>query len=180
MMKHEFEELVGITFSQENFALINYVYMHSDRFPHKAAIAAFYKEYDMRGMEAVYDDLKKGERIAKESEEKPTNVSQTGTHMMQEEYLDLEASAQSKVLPDAEAVVLINGECGFEASKIEILREAEIDVSDPDSCYVKTTKVPRSPVYAATDWNYVRFNVRCGCGVYFYELINGQLYQVML
>ena len=114
--------------------------------------------------------------------------SVTGTHMNQEDYEALENDAESlvghcdcsTVLTDAEAKILINDEFGFEASRIVILHEAEIDVSEPNARYVKTDKIPRKPVYSATDWNYVRFNVRGCAGEWYYEMINGNLYQVSI
>jgi hypothetical protein len=86
----------------------------------------------------------------------------------------------STMLTDAEAVLLINRGFGFEAGRIKILHEAEIDVSEEGSAYVKIKKVPRRPVYAATDWNYVRFNVHTGAAIWYYEMVNAQLYPVLI
>ena len=83
-------------------------------------------------------------------------------------------------LTDEEAKILINDEFAFEVSRVKILHEAEIDIGEPGSPYVRTKKVPRVPVNESTDWNYVRFNVRgCAAG-WFFEMINGQLYEVCI
>ena len=112
-----------------------------------------------------------------------------GTNMEQEKYLDLEKTAEqlvgrcdsSTVFTDAEAKVLINSEFGFETSRIKILKEGEIDVTEKGDRYTKLEKVPRKPVYASTDWNYIRFNIRLGNGrEWYYEMINGHLHQVYI
>lgn len=110
-------------------------------------------------------------------------MSTTGTHMTEQDYEILKVAAQngkSAGMSDAEAALLVNRDFGFEASKIEILHEAEVDVTEPGSRYVRTKQVPRPPMYAATDWNYVRFNVHGAPAIWYYEMINAQLYPVLL
>ena len=110
----------------------------------------------------------------------------TGTHMTKDDYNRLEEHARalvgrcdmSTVLTDAEAILLINKDFGFEASKIEILHEAEVDATEPGARYVTIEKASRPPMHAASDWNYVRFNVHCRPAIWYYEMINAQLYQV--
>jgi hypothetical protein len=191
MMKHEFDELVRMTTSPECYGRIEYVYMNSDRFPDKASIAAYYREHGMDGIEAIYKDLKtddieatyinskKDERI-KELEGMIAAVPPIGTRMPQEDYIELEKSTFRSILANEEAILLINSSCGFEASKIEILHEGEIDDTESGSRSIKIKKVLRAPIYNATDWNYIRFNVHCSGGEWYYEFINGELYQVLL
>jgi len=105
-----------------------------------------------------------------------------GTTLTQKDYLRLEKAAEdltghcdsSTVLTDAEAILLINGEFGFEASKIQLLHEAEIDVTEEGARAVKIEKVPRKALNVSTDWNYARFNA---CG-WQYELVNGSIHFV--
>ncbi|MCL1951926.1 MAG: hypothetical protein FWF60_03780 [Oscillospiraceae bacterium] len=104
----------------------------------------------------------------------------TGTHMTQQDYERLKGAARDTALTDAEAVVLVNREFGFEASKIEILHEAELDATEPGARCVKLEKTPRPPMNASTDWNYIRFNVHCAPAVWYYEMVNAQLYQVCI
>jgi hypothetical protein len=94
----------------------------------------------------------------------------TGTNFPQDDYLKLEKVAE--VLTDAEAILLINKEFGFEAARIEILHEAEIDVTESGSRYVKIEKVSRKPVKASTDWNYIRFNVHTRATTWYYEMVS--------
>lgn len=149
--------------------------------------------YDGRTREEIIEQYKaKLAAAAKEKEALEKRIKAlrkpTGTNMSQERYAKLEKHAVelvghcdiSTVLTDAEAVLLINKEFGFEAGRIEILHEAEIDVSEEGSRYVKTAKVPRKPVYAASDWNYIRFNVRTAPATWYYEMINADLYTVMI
>jgi hypothetical protein len=149
--------------------------------------------YDGRTREEIIEQYKaKLAAAAKEKETLEKRIKAlrkpTGTNMSQERYTELEKHAVelvghcdvSTVLTDAEAVLLINKEFGFEAGRIEILHEAEIDVSEEGSRYVKTAKVPRKPVYAATDWNYIRFNVRTAPATWYYEMINADLYTVVI
>lgn len=98
-----------------------------------------------------------------------------GTNLPQDEYLELEKTAAAEVLTDAEAILLINNDFGFEAARIEILHEAEIDVTESGSRYVRIKKEPRKPLHAASDWNYIRFNVRTRPAIWHYEMINGSL-----
>ena len=115
-------------------------------------------------------------------------TSPSGTNMSQEDYERLETAAKalvghcdvSSLLTDSEAAMLVNSEFGFEASRIVILHEAEIVISEPGAQYLKFEKVPRMPLYDSTDWNYVRFNVRaCACEWYF-EMVNGDLRPVLI
>ncbi len=102
----------------------------------------------------------------------------TGTNLSQEDYLKLEKAAEVEVLTDAEAILLINNDFGFEAARIEILHEAEIDVTESGSRYVQIKKEPRTPLRAASDWNYIRFNVHTRPATWYYEMINGHLHFV--
>lgn len=105
-----------------------------------------------------------------------------GTEMSQQDYEKLEKSAKmdaelgdpKSLMTDEQAILFVNSEFGFEASHVQILHEAELDVTEPNARYVSIEKIARKPLYVATDWNYVRFNVRA-CGTWCYEAINGDL-----
>jgi hypothetical protein len=195
MMKQEFDKLVELTTSPECYERIEWVYMNCPFFSNangKAEIAEFYKKYDMNGIERLYRETLEIEKMKQENEKLKERVKSlrtpTGTNMKQADYEKLEKAAKAEVghtdtntlLTDEEAKVLVNDEFGFEASRIVILHEAEIDDSEPDSRYVKIKKIPRIPLYESTDWNYVRFNVRGCAGEWYYEMINGGLYQVSI
>lgn len=102
----------------------------------------------------------------------------TGTNLSQDDYLDLEKTASVEILTDAEAILLINAEFGFEAARIVILYEAELDATEAGSRYVHIEKVARNPLRAASDWNYIRFNVRTSPATWYYEMVNGHLHFV--
>ena len=99
----------------------------------------------------------------------------SGTNMSQEDYEILEKSGDNNALSESEAIILINIEFGFESSRIKIMSDAEINVSEPNSQYLKFEKKPRKPLYEATDWNYIRFNIITRSGEWSYEMVNGNL-----
>lgn len=151
------------------------------------------QECDAPDVQSLQDRLRMVEEKLAVAELKNADLKKTlkranpaGTHMAQEDYLELEKSATElighcdirTILTDAEAKVLINSEFGFEASRIEILHEAGLDVTEEGSRYVQIKKVPRKPVYSASDWNYIRFDVHAGAAVWYYEMINASLHQV--
>jgi len=102
----------------------------------------------------------------------------SGTNMSQEDYEKLKKSADNNALSESEAIILINKEFGFEASRIKIMIAVEIDVSEPNSRYLEIEKKPRKPLYEATDWNYIRFNIITRSGEWTYEMVNGNLHFV--
>jgi hypothetical protein len=105
--------------------------------------------------------------------------TRTGTNFIQADYEKLESAAGSSgIMTEEQAKILINDEFGFEASRIKILYEAEIDVTEEGSQYVSIKKVPRQPLCEATDWNYIRFNIRGRAAEWYYEMINAKLYEV--
>lgn len=132
---------------------------------------------------SLYDKI-----TASQKAEKHTKKGSSGSNMSQSDYENLEKSAESlighcdknTVLTDDEAKKLVGEEFGFEISKIEILHEAEIDISEADSPFLKIKKVPRKPVYDASDWNYIRFNIHGCAGEWYYEMINGDIQPVIL
>lgn len=94
-----------------------------------------------------------------------------GTNLDQDRYERLAHSA--KPLSETEAKALINDEFGFEFSRIKLISEVdkwELDESSKKWKHKETYNRP--PLYDATDWNYIRFDVNG----YQYEFINGELY----
>lgn len=104
------------------------------------------------------------------------HVPNMGTQLSQKDYEHLTAEGVgSRVLTDDEAKQLIENEFGFSARRIKIIREVKTyKSSKPLGGICKVENIyNRKPVYNATDWNYIRFN----CADWYYEMINGQLYQ---
>ncbi len=94
-----------------------------------------------------------------------------GTQMSQTDYERLQESGEA--LTEEKARNLIAEEFGFNPQKITII--TSVKTFESNKYYrtrVKETYV-RTPVNCSTDWNYIRFN----CSNWYYEMINGNLYQ---
>ena len=99
----------------------------------------------------------------------------TGTEMKQKAYEELAKSGH--VMTEEEAKKLINEEFGFELSRIDIIKEAKSYEVNEAACRLRVAETyQREPVYEATDWYYVRFNVRGNC-TWQWEAIDGELYE---
>ncbi len=95
-----------------------------------------------------------------------------GTNLTQEDYERLEHSA-NMVLTDDEAKALINKNFGFEFSQIELIQKVDSWALDETGRkWIHKESYTRKALYDATDWNYIRFNVKG----YQYEFVNGDLY----
>lgn len=135
-------------------------------------------------LDRMTEELKEREKkIAKleeqlEREQEWKLSDRAGTHMSQVNYLNLRYLALrtdccGRVLSESDAKKLIVEEFGFQLDKIEIITEVEtFEVSRHYRLRRKDT-FTREPLYNATDWNYIRFNV----GNLQYEMINGDLEQ---
>jgi hypothetical protein len=179
MNKTEFAKLMGIEeneISEGVYKEIERLYMESGKF--KIEFCA------MATAENLLFKLAKAESVTVKAyidNLEAHHKSSTGTNMSVADYEQLKkssASDKSATLSDAEAALLVSREFGFEASRIEILHEAEINVTEPGSIYLKIKKVAREPLNESTDWNYIRFNVHAAPAVWYYEMVNGSLSQV--
>jgi len=65
----------------------------------------------------------------------------------------------------------LNEDFGFERDKIKIYRSVPTYEVNRHGALRRTGEAERAPYYAATDWNYARFD----CGLMSYELDNGEL-----
>ncbi len=100
-----------------------------------------------------------------------------GTNYLESEYRELLSDPAAQVLSEAEALVLINKNFGFEVSRTEIHTDAIVaDFGEKElhgtPVWAPTRIYTRKPLYVAPDYNYIRFDV---CGNQ-YELCNGELY----
>ena len=99
-----------------------------------------------------------------------TPCKDAGTRMTQRDYVKLKEDKFTKTMTDEEAANFIAEELGFNAERVRIIRKAEtFEVNKHRRMRVAET-YDREPLYGATDWNYVRFDVN---GIE-YEYINGQ------
>ena len=110
--------------------------------------------------------------LDKEQEWKPYEDTHNVT---QEQYADLAESVPggaARYMTDAEALDWICSEFGFDRSKVTILHEIdEYEVNRHHQLRRTGKKIDRRPVYCATDYHYIRFNV----GRNWWECWNGQI-----
>lgn len=92
-----------------------------------------------------------------------------GTNMSEREYQLL--ADDTAPMSELEAIRRITQECGFDMACIELVPTVEtFDKNKYGKCRVSGT-FSRLPVWASTDWNYIRFQV---CGNQ-WEIVNGEL-----
>lgn len=112
-------------------------------------------------------------KAALEKEEKWVPAKNVGTNMNQVDYLHLENSGD--VMTDEKAVEWIAEEFGFKPEAVKIKTKAQTYEANRHHRLRESAVYERKPLYCATDWNYVRFNVR-GNLEWQYEVVNGYLY----
>ena len=195
MMK-EFEQRTGFFPSQALYAVIERYYV---KFPRdKDAFCQAYRE-NVDGLaykiqreadkEAIKAEIGHCEELAcrdgqvlklkkeleREQEWKPYENTR---NIVQEQYTDLAESVPggaAHYMTNAEALDWVCSEFGFDRSKVTILHEIdEYEVNRHHQFRRTGKKVDRRPVYCATDYHYIRFNVGRGTG-WIWEAWNGQL-----
>ena len=94
-----------------------------------------------------------------------------GTNMSEHDYQLL--ADDTAPMSELDALRRISQECGFDMSCIQLVPTVEtFEVNKHRKCRVSGT-YSRQPVWASTDWNYIRFNV---CDLQ-WEFVNGDLRQ---
>lgn len=106
--------------------------------------------------------------LEREQEWKPYEDTE---NVSREDYEKLLNDSGTKPLTDEEAKELLYNWYGFAKEKITILHNISIYEVNRHRKLRKIGEVDRSPLYNATDWNYIHFN--CGCMEY--ELFNDHL-----
>ena len=104
----------------------------------------------------------------------PEIIKGMGTEMSEADYQALCGRTDIKTyeMSEEQAKVYINDEFGFEVSRIKII--PEVKTYKKEGAYAKPYQTyTRTPQYCSTDYNYIRFDA----GNWFYECVNGQLYQ---
>lgn len=92
-----------------------------------------------------------------------------GTNMSEREYQLL--ADDTPPMSELDAIRRITQECGFDMACIELVPTVEtFDKNKYGKCRVSGS-YSRLPVWASTDWNYIRFQV---CGNQ-WEIVNGEL-----
>ena len=109
------------------------------------------------------------EELDRELEWRP--IEGVGTGMKQEQYEDLASQRDVEQLSDESAKAIIYREFGFSMENITIVKQvSSYEVNKYHRLRVSETW-ERTPVYDATDWNYIRFN----CRGWKWEMVNGEL-----
>ena len=204
MMMHEFIERTGFEPMPQEYAKIEEAYYNFDgdkdafckafvqRDGEKQIYQARATEIDRlnsRILELDRSAKKDGEeyerRLAalqaeldRELEWKPSEG--TGTNMTQADYESLLACCTGDhgdphVMSENEARMLVAEEFGFNPERVEIVTTVHTYEVNKHHLLRKAATYTRQPLYNATDWNYVRFNVRgAGC-TWMYEMVGGEL-----
>ena len=103
-----------------------------------------------------------------------------GTNMSQSSYEALAALCDGThgdphVMNEDEAKRLVAEEFGFALERIEIVSEVHTYEVNKYNQLRKSAAYTRQPLYDATDYNYVRFNIRGAGSTWMYEMVNGEL-----
>lgn len=195
MMIKEFENLTGIFLTAEMYKVIEKRYMEFDgdkeafckafkknagglaeSIQQEANRTNFYKEREHQGeitrrdieIERLKKELERAQqKIDREQEWQPHECS----NMSQDRYEKL--AKTGKRMTETAAANYIEEEFGFRADRVKVFEEIPAYQINRHRQIRRNGTVKRSPVYDATDWNYIRFN----CGAWQYEVVNGQLYQ---
>lgn len=146
------------------------------RLEDKQAAEITRRDDEITRLGAEIERLKK--QLDRELEWKPTESC--GTNMSQDRYEDLMASCTGghgvpHVMSEIEAKQLVAEEFGFNPERIEIVTTVHTYEVNKYHQLRKAATYTRQPLYDATDWNYVRFNVRGAGATWCYEMVNGDL-----
>ncbi len=193
MMIEEFEKRTGFYPTLVQYAAIERAYMEFDgdkddfckaykknadgiaeRIQREVNMATFKAQRDQAAeltrRDAEIERLKK--ELEREQEWKPYEDTHNITQAQYTELAESIPSGAAHYMTDAEALDWICSEFGFDRSKVTILHEIdEYEVNRHNQLRRTGKKIDRRPVYCATDYHYIRFNV----GRNWWECWNGQL-----
>ena len=192
MMIEEFEKRTGFYPTLVQYEAIERAYMDfngdKDAFckAYKKNAERIQQEVNMATLKAQRDQAAELDRrdieierlkaeLEREQEWKPYEDTHNVT---QAQYTDLAESVpggEARYMTDAEALDWVCSEFGFDRSKVTILHEIDgYEVNRHNRLRRTGKKIDRRPVYCATDYHYIRFNVGRGTG-WMWEAWNGQL-----
>ena len=113
--------------------------------------------------------------LEREQEWKPYEDTHNITQVQYTELAESIPSGAAHYMTDAEALDWICSEFSFDRSKVTILHEIdEYEVNRHNQLRRTGKKIDRRPVYCATDYHYIRFNVGRSTS-WMWEAWNGQL-----
>ena len=180
MLISEFIQLTGFELTDEEYSVIEKKYMDSDsdKFQFcKEWLASGEAKWILRDRE-IHELTNKLAATAKELESVKEQLldwkpCKGGTNLTQSSYLDLESCTVTKILSEEEAKQLLYDEFGFAPERIVIVDFVDTYEANKYHKMRVSGTYYRSPLYMATDYNYIRFN----CAGLQYEMINGELEQ---
>lgn len=112
--------------------------------------------------------------LDRELEWKPYEFTQNISQAQYTELAESVPGGAAHYLTDDEALDWVCGEFGFDRSQVTILHEInEQEINRHNQCRASGRKIDRRPIYCATDYHYIRFNV--GRGGWQWEAWNGQI-----
>ena len=95
-------------------------------------------------------------------------------NVKQADYDELAGAGGTRELSDDEAAEMVATEFGFDRAKIRIVRETNVEQINRHQRVRRVGKRERRPLFGASDWNYIRFDVKGGCTMS-YEMSDGAL-----
>lgn len=186
MMMQEFEELTGFYPTAEHYAAIEEAYLAFDG--DKVAFCRAYKKNAdgmadtiarkvslnrimaddktaketakrISNLEAEVERLR--EALEREQEWKPCECGHNVPQARYEGLTEFVKSGAAHYMDDSEAMNLIAREFGFNPAWIEIIHTVDVEEVNRHGSIRRTgAKLDRRPCYCATDYYYVRFDVR--------------------
>lgn len=196
MLKEEFEQRTGVYPSERMYRIIEQYYNNFDGDKDQFCIA-YLKNNDNLAvkiqMDADLQDIqatKEMEQVKRDHEDQIAELNRTlkkvrheldvelewepyeiSENVSQEDYDELKESSITSIWSDNKAVEFLSSELGFEKERIQIIRTVPVYEIDRHRHYREVGTVERLPLYAASDWNYIRFD----CAGLQYEYCDGEL-----
>ncbi len=193
MMMQEFEQRTGFFPTAAMYEVIEKAYAEFDgdkdlfctrykkntdgfaeRIQQMANLEAISREWvmarDLSSQNTEIARLKKA--LEQEQEWRPYECEKNVGQKDYAELAECVPSGAAQYMSDEEALGWVCHEFGFDRSKVTILHEIELKEINRHGLWRRTgKKIDRRPIYCATDYNYVRFNV----GGWQWEVMNGKL-----
>ena len=189
MMREEFEQRTGFFPTLSLYSIIEKYYMNfngdkdafckaykkdadglATKIQREADMAAIKAQQEaekaQKDMEARIAELEKA--LEREQEWKPYEDTD---NVPQADYERLASQSDTEHLSDEKAKDLLYEWYGFAREKIKIHHSVPVYEVNRHRRLRKVGELDRSPLYNATDWNYIRFD----CGCMSYELYNDNL-----
>lgn len=190
-MIHEFEKLTGFHPTADLYKAIEHAYMNFDgdktefckayvenRDGLASRIARSVDEADREIQLQVNSTIRELEKqnaeLTKKLEaEQEWKAYEDTDNVAQSDYEKLATDSSTEELDDDKAKSLLYDWFGFAVEKVKILHSVPVYEVNRHRLLRQIGEQKRTPLYNATDWNYIRFD----CGLMSYELTDGDLRQ---